>query len=487
MPEDRQATAIPLSQRLVRNFVMLFVANVAGQVLLLFAMVHLARVVGPVAFGVWGFAQAWMMYLFRIGEMGLEVAGIRAIAIGGSESVRPTVWNVLAVRLVLAVAMIAVIAMAVALGLFPEGSGKLLMIFSIAVLPVAAILEWVFEAHQEIPVVGLSRILKGFLFGGMVLLLVRNPDQIVDAAWFYTCSLVIPSLVVFVIAIRRFSLLPPRRDRESLRKLVRAALPIGVATTLSQVTLFIGTVLAGYLVLPERLGYYAAGHRLVIFVWVYAIVSLDRVILPQLSRLFGSSHDGFVSFVNKYLRALSLLAFPIAVCGFAGGAAVIHLLYGETYAASAMVFQVLCLALGIAMIRSVFEVGLIAAHRQRLYMYGMMGLVAVYCVLTFIGLKLWDIVGAAWASVVAEFCYAVYLLIVFRYLRIREVMRVCAKPMLASAVLFAAMLVTDTHALPSVIAGGVLGYPLLLLLFGGLAQKDLDMVVRLLLGRQAES
>jgi O-antigen/teichoic acid export membrane protein len=487
MPEDRQSPPVTTSQRLVRNFAMLFVANVAGQALLLFALVHLARVVGPVAFGVWGFAQAWMMYLFRIGELGLEVAGIRTIATSGADRVRTTVWNVLATRVALAIAMIAVVAVAVTLGAFPEGSGALLLVFSTAVLPIAVVLEWVFEAHQEIPVVGIARILKGVLFGGLVLALIRHDYQITEAAWFYVLSLVIPSLIVFVIATRRFHLVPPRFDWKGLLTLVKDAVPIGVATTLSQVTLFIGTILAGYMVLPERLGFYTAGHRLVIFVWVYAIVSLDRVILPQLSRLFGTSAEGFVAFVNKYFRALSLIAFPIAACGIAGGPAIIHLLYGETYAAGGIVFQILCLALGIAVIRSVFEVGLIAARRQRLYMNGMIGLVIVYAALTYVGLKFWDIAGAAWASVVAELCYATYLLIVFRYLGFRDVVQVCAKPMLAAGLLLAASFLAGAQSLLVVIAGGLVGYPLLLFAFGGLSTRDLDLLSSVFMRRQAES
>jgi O-antigen/teichoic acid export membrane protein len=446
-------------------------------------MVHLARVVGPAVFGAWGLAQAWMMYLFRVGEMGYEVAGIRAIATKPRESARTIVWNVLGVRMALAVVSLAAVAVAVWFSALPAESGTLLLILSLALFPVALVLEWVFESHQEVGSVGIARVLKGVLFGVLVLAFVRTSEQVTDAAWYYVVSLVVPTVVVFGLAMSRFELWPPRFSWPQLRALTREAFPIGIATVLSQFTLFAGTFIAGYTTSPERLGYYTAGHRLIIFIWAYGIVTSNRVILPQLSRLHTDSAEDFAAFVLKYFRILAIVAVPIVICAIAGGDEVVRLLFGASYSESAMVFKILSMALGCAVIRSVLEIGLVASRRQQTFMHGMIGLVVAYVAFTVAGLALWDINGAAWAAVAAELLYAMYLIVVFKSVGVGVFLRSATKPVLSGAVVLLVVYLTGLQSLPVVVAASLGGYLLLLIGSGELSRKEILFLTSRIPGR----
>jgi O-antigen/teichoic acid export membrane protein len=474
---------VKTSRRLFRNFVFLFSANVLGQIFYLGGLVYLARTFSPALFGIWNLAQAWMMYLFRGGEMGLEIIGIRAIASSASSEARPIVWSIVVVRFVLGIILVAVIVAACLAGAFPAESRSLIVLLALAVFPTGATLEWLFEAHQSVGIVSAARILKGALFGLLVLLVIRDESQILDAGWLYVLSLTVAACVATVAAFRRFELLPLTFSWEKAKELLRHAVPVGVAQILSQYTLFLGTILAGYMVSGEMLGFYSAGHRLVIFLWAYGIVTSNRVILPQLSRLFESDTATFAEFVQKYLRVLAVVSLPIGIIGVGGGEGIITLLYGTRYVQSVPVFQVLCLALVIAMIRSVLEVGLIASRRQDLYVKGMVWAAVLYSVFTFAGLHFWGIQGAAWAAVGAEACYAFYLMLVFHFVKIGEMLRVIWKPLTIFGGVLAALLLFDVRNLILAVLLGGGAYIALLAATGELTRNDFHLLADLV-GRE---
>ena len=128
---------------------------------------------------------------------------------------------------------------------------------------------------------------------------------------------------------------------------------------------FIGTFFLGYLVSEQELGYYTAGHRLVVFLWAYGITTSTRVILPQLSILHAQSEQQFGDFIAKYFKLLSVCACIIGIVTLLGGGAIVQLCYGSEYRESAPVLMILSGALVVAVIRSILETGLIASHRQR--------------------------------------------------------------------------------------------------------------------------
>jgi len=464
-------------RRLLRNFYVLFLSSVLGQLLYLVALVHLARVFGPGPFGVWSLAQAWMMYVLRAGEVGLEPIGIRSIASGGGEACRPVVSNVLGIRAALAVGLYLVMILFAWIGVFPSSSEQLVLIFALALFPTAFILEWVFEAHQSVVPVGATRILKGALFAGLVLLFTAGADQIQEAAYYYVLALSVSVVVVGVTAFRRYPLVPLRFSASGQRELLRASLPVGAATLLTQYTLFAGTIFAGYMVSQDQLGIYSAGHRLVIFLWAYGIVSSNRVILPRLTQLFKESRDQFARFVKRYIRVLALVALGMVIAALTGGEAIIMSLYGSRFGQSVEVFQILSVALAVAITRSVLEVGLIAAGRQVLVMRGMIGLALLYTVLTYVGLEIWGVNGAAGAAVIAELCYALYLGLVFGFVGPVQLVLAQWKVLVVALAVIVFLSVVNLESPALLMATGLLLYGGLLYLVGVLKKEDLQLLL----------
>lgn len=442
-------------------------------------MVQLARVVGPAAFGMWSYSQAWFFYLLRAGEFGLEVTGIRAIARDKSELKQRASW-VLTLRLLMATALFGLIVLLVFVGVIPGGSSNLVVLFSLGVFPVAISLEWLYEAVQRTRNVGLARVLKGLLFFLFVALAVKGSEDLEKSAIYYTLSLCIPALLLLIVARREFGFGRLGLSWQKGKELLREAWPIAVATLFSQYSLFFSTIFLGYVASEREVGFFTAAHRLVIFVWAYGIVASNRVILPTLSSYFRESEEKYGEFLRNVTRVLAIVALPIGVIGCVVARDFINLLFGPQYSSSSGVFQILVWALVVAVTRSGLEIGLIASHKQNQYLRGMAFVALLHTVLAPIGYTVHGIAGVAVAMLVAESCYAGYIVFVTRSARVVRLTVTMWRIPAAAVLTLLVLLIVPMPLLLSILAG-VMVYGGTLLLLGELSAAD-RLVLRQLVG-----
>ncbi len=420
-------------RRLLGNFVTLFAGNVVGQVLFFVGTLYLARVFGPSVFGVWSFAQAWQLYLLRLGEFGLEVTAIRRIA-RNPETTASWSANVVVMRLFFAMLLFAATLLSGFLGLIPFEAAHVVYLFALCVFPVALVLEWVFEARQNVIVTSLARIGKGILFIGGILLLVHEHTDITPSVLVYVMSVTIPSVVVLLWSVRSFGFeLSSFSIREAVR-VIRGASSVGVANILSHYSLFVGIMVVGYILTERELGHYSAAHRVVVLPWAYVFVSFQRVLLPSLSRWFVESRDRFGAFVEKFFRFTVLGSLTVGLAGTFVGPYFMSVLYSTEYAPATPVFVILLWALAVGGMRFIFEIALIASDNQVQYLKSIALLALIYTVFTPVLSANYGIIGAAWAGVIAECVYLIYLMWTFPYIPLRNSMAHIWKPVLVGCI-----------------------------------------------------
>ncbi len=457
------------------NFTVLFGGNVIGQLAYFVGLLYVARALGPAEFGTWNFSQVLMLYLLRVGDPGLEVRAIREVA-HNLETTRQRITSVILTRGAIALVLLILEGVAVTLGLLPIESVGLTMIFSIALLPTAATLEWVYEARQEVRYVSLARIMKGVLFAAFVIVALNSGPPSRMAAIGYVVSIAIPVVILSTVAIRHFGWGSVGAAWGEAPRLLAEGWPIGLISLLAQYCFFLGTLLGGYLWPANDLGLYTAGHRPVIFLWAYVIVSSNRVLLPSLTRFYHASGEQFIGFIERFFRLAALAAIPLSFIGIVVAPVMLPLLFGAQYASGVGVFQILLVALVIAMVRSIFEIALLAAEKQRDYLMGMGFLAVVYTLATPALMLTVGIEGAAWASVVAEASFLVYLMATFRGVRFPELLTQVVKPAVAIIPGGAVAALAVGVPMPVVVIVGLMAYVGILLLWKGIGQEDILLV-----------
>lgn len=463
-----------VSRKLLRNYVLMFGGNVLGQIAFFSGLVHLARVLGPAGFGAWNFAQTWLLYLFRGGEPGIETLAIREISMTPERTAEWMKRSYL-LRIPIAVMLYALTVGLVLLNLFPKSSAGLIAVFSLGVVVWSFTLEWVLEAKQDVIWVSVARVMKGVLFAVPVFVLVRVPESLTLSAWAYVGSLALSVSVIVFIVVRRFGWSDKKFTAHELGGALRAAIPLGAATTLSQYGLFFGTIAVGYILNDVELGYFTAAHRIVVFLWAYVIASSNRIVLPTLSRYFNTSKEDFDIFMRRFFRLSVLLAVPLGLAGTVVAPILFPVLYGHVYDSSIQVFQVLIWGLVAATIRSIFEVGMIASGDQRLYLRAMIIQALVYTAAS-LGLTVeFGIRGTAGAYVASELITLLYVVNVYSHARTASHIRDLWKPLTSLvASVFVAILVPSDVVTRGVIS--VMTYLGVFVIIKGVTAEDMRLL-----------
>lgn len=469
---------------LAKNFVMLFGGNVFGQSLFFLGFAYLARVLGPSEFGAWNFAQVFMLYLLRIGEFGLEVIGIKEVS-RNPHSTSSWIATVVSLRFIFALLLFGFAVVISVAGLLPAGTQMLVVISALAVFPMALLLEWVFEARQEVGLISIGRVLKGFLFSIGVFLLVSSSEDAERAAFLYVGSLALPGLFIFSVVISRFGFdWPSIGIRKGLDALVQSA-PVGVATLLSQYSLSLGTIVIGYLLSKEDLGFFTAAHRIVLFLWAYIITSMHRVLLPSLSRSFRESVDRFSGFIEKFFRLSALATIPIGILGTLSATSLMKILYSARYEPSGVVFGILLWGFVLASIRTILEIGLIASDRQKQYLKSVIFLSFVYTLLTPILILRAGIMGGAVAIASCEMIYLIFLMFTCPYSNPVSLLKNFWKPATAALVALGPMVFSNLQPLFK-IPFGLIVFGTVMLILKGVTLEDFAIIKSLIQRKSLE-
>jgi len=349
--------------------------------------------------------------------------------------------------------------------------------------PMAILLEWVYEGLQRLVQVSAARIAKGMLFFLFAIIFIKTDKDIKESSIIYVISLALPILFIFRIAWKEFGFgrLPTRSD---IFHTLRAAFPIGIATLLSNYSLFMGTIVVGYLLTAEDLGYYAAGQRIVIFLWAYLVNSLHRVLLPTLVKSYQQDFKAFSEFTVSFFRRAIIGTFGFGLIITAIAPVIIIFLYSTEYAASLRVFQYMIWAFVIAGIRCIFEISLIASDNQNRYLWGMIILALLYtCSIPILTLK-YGIAGAAIGSIVSEFGYLIFLIAIFPYLKFTSLLSHLWKPTLGLIAGILGVLIFSTFGWWLQLVISMSAYLLVLVVVKGISMEDIKWLITLLHGAE---
>jgi O-antigen/teichoic acid export membrane protein len=415
------------ARRLFHNFILLFAGNVSGQVMFFIGGLYLARVLGPAGYGLWSFAQAWQLYLLRAGEFGLEVVGIRELVRQPDQS-RTSIPTIVLLRVAIA-SILYLLTLAFALAdLMPYKAGSIVLLFSVSVLTSAFTVEWIYEARQRIPAVSISRFIKGLLFVPGVLIFVRGISDLSTSVIIYVLSLSLPVLFLFCLVTFDYGFHVSLIKFTDVIATLRKAAPIGLAAILSHYSLFIGAITVGYVLSRTELGLFSAAQRVVVMPWIHVFASFQRVLLPPLAKWFHESPERYLLFIERFFRLAVVSSIAVGIAGTFYGPSIMSLLYSAAYDSAGVVFLILLWAFVIAAVRLIFEIGLIAAEKQKRYLTGMALLAVVYSVATPILAFKFGINGAAWASVIAEGSYFIFLVFSFPQLEMKSLVNHMWKP-----------------------------------------------------------
>ncbi|MCH8806196.1 MAG: oligosaccharide flippase family protein [Planctomycetes bacterium] len=347
--------------KLLKNFVSLSVAEGVSKVVTFAAFAYVAHIAGPGGMGYVEFAAAAFLCAGLVVDLGFNPYGAREIA-RAPERTGQLVSEIVVARLFLAVfACLILAAMALWLDRAPV-ERRLLLLYGLSLLPMPLLLQWVFQGHELMGIVGISTVIRQTVFAVVVFATVRAPDWIWLVAAGEVAGVCCAALYLFHTYRRRFGFAVILRTRLS-RKLFREGLPIGLAQFFWAARIIGGTLILGFVATTHEVGLYGSAQRILValhtFVWLYFFN-----LLPSLSRAWRQDRSSFADIVDRSLRLVVWVAVGAAVLGVLLAGRAMTLAYGASFAPGGPILQ--CFA-GVCLISAIsghYRFGLIAAGRQ---------------------------------------------------------------------------------------------------------------------------
>jgi O-antigen/teichoic acid export membrane protein len=385
-------------KQLAKNFLSLASSEIARKILGFLSVAFLARRLSLADFGLVSLGYTILSYTINISTAGLNLYGIKETAHRSDNSL---VGRLLSLRLAIASVVFILTALVSILFVRDPVMTKLIIAFNCSLFAYAFLLEWHFQGTEEMNTISFGKSVTAAVYLVLILLLVRS-DR--DVLWVAVASVVgdfVMMLFYYMRYRREGNVIDLDADRAAWKLMIQQSLPLGFGTVLGQISSNLAPLIIAVMMTNDDVGLYSAASKLVVFLLLFDRV-LGVLLLPASARLRSVAPGQLSPRLGEALRWILLAALPICVGGTLLSNDIIHLVFGDNFAAAGGLFRILIWFLCFTMIHTVFNSGLVAVAPSRVYGRVMSISAIVYVLSITILTKLYGLNGAVFGVVLSE-------------------------------------------------------------------------------------
>jgi O-antigen/teichoic acid export membrane protein len=239
----------------------------------------------------------------------------------------------------------------------------LLLVYGLSLFAMPFLLQWTFQGHDKMHVVGIAQIIRQSVFVGIVFLFVRGVDNLL---WVGLAEVAgVSSAAAFTLIVyRRYFSGHGRTHWKLSRDLFRDGVPIGLSQMFWTIKMFGATFVVGLIATAEDTGYFAGAMR--IYVALHTFVYLYYFnMLPSMSRAWEEGPEKLAGLIRHSLKIVAGCSLIAGIVWVAGAPFIMTGAYGPSFISGAAALQWLAGACIAAAISGHYRFGLIAAGAQR--------------------------------------------------------------------------------------------------------------------------
>jgi O-antigen/teichoic acid export membrane protein len=389
-------------RRLAINFLFLSGGESTAKLLTFATFSYLARMLGPGNYGFLEFTLAVMVFFTLPVDLGLGAYGAREIA-RNRDRAASLLHEITGLRMALALCSMVILAIFIAVLRKPPELKLLLSFYGISLLAGPFLLQWFFQAHDQMRWVGAASIVRQAGFAVVVFAVCRRGVPLPYIGLIECGSVVAVSVFCIWVTRRKMGYPWPWPDLR-VRTLVShlsESVPIGLTELAWAFMWYFSTVLLGLIFSDWSLGWFGASHRVLMalhtFVWLYFFN-----LLPSISRCAGLPRTHLLELMDRSVRFTAWTGLLLAAVLTVLAHNVLRIIYGWFFAGAGDIFAILVWMLPVAMLSGHHRYILIAYRRQKQLLYSTTISAVVAVVLGLVLVPLFRGEGAAWALLIAN-------------------------------------------------------------------------------------
>jgi O-antigen/teichoic acid export membrane protein len=457
-------------KRPLQNIVAVAGADLLSRLLGFVANAYLARRLGTSAFGVMSIGFSVLGYVVLFSSPGLHVLGIREVA-ASSDRKDSLVWSINSLRMALAVIFVLVAVCIAWLFIQPIETRVTTIVFALSAIPLAFSLDWYFQAKERLVESSGSKVVVALVYLVFVLLLVSREGDVVWTAIAFLAANILSALWLLTLFRRTGGKVSVGWEIGAWHGLLRQSMPLGISGFLAQTIMNFPVLLVGALISSHDAGLFNAAMKL-----VFAVMIVDRVFyamfFPVISRHFTLGQEKFLSSSALALRILLAVAIPIVVECLVAAPQIVHLVYGQSFTDSALLFQVLLLYFLFSVVNTVFMCVMIAENRESEFTR-IMAVATGILVLACIGFSLaFGVLGTAASLALGEGTMTLILAMKEGRRVFPRLTRLVAPAFTAGMVMFGIMVQLHSVSHSLALGAGVIAFYVVLIILRGISKDE---------------
>ncbi len=368
----------PIPRRFLLNSGSIFAGEALARGATFLVAVVVARAFGPVALGEYGFAVAMMSVLLLVPDAGLHLFVVRELA-ASPERLRPVFWGVHWLKLPLLGAVLAFSILFCRFAVHDDGRRLFLLLLTAKVVlqTFSQAYMAIFKAFERMHYIAVQQLANAGLTGawvGAALLLNANLPVVVLGL---VVGQGLETWIGWRFVGREFSPgVPSSWDGSTLRRMLLAGAPIGVAAILQALNLRLDILTLGPFASNRTLGSYQAAAWFP--VGAYLLVSLLMTALfPKLARLVRNSGKRVNDYVANLLKIGVVVMTASSILLELLAPHLLKVLFGGGLEASALSLRILLIVFPFIFMNTAMFYVFVAAHKRKAYLSALLvGLVA---------------------------------------------------------------------------------------------------------------
>lgn len=400
------------SHRVIKNFLSLGIADVISRLLTTVLTIYVARELGVSTFGQLAFAAAFVAYFNLFADFGLTTLGIREISRDkNNTSVVGT--NILFIQITLSVILLALLCITLIIIPLDFRLKIITFIFGLGLIPAALNMSYIFQAHEKMEFIAITRVVTQLLFliVGFSLIYYFRDILVIPIVQLVTGILV--SVITFMLLRKQLKYAWSKVSMKESKALLRKALPFLLGAIMISIYANIDTVMLQFIKGERDVGLYNSAYKIINIIIGFSAMYAAAYFPVLVSKANESSEDVSLT-LNKILSNCAVLVFPVLVGGAILSRDLIEFIFGQQYQSAYPALAILFFIPMIGFLNMAQSNTLTAIDKQRQATSSTVAGAIVNMILNFLLIPGFGFIGAAIATVIAEISVCLYLIFSLR-------------------------------------------------------------------------
>jgi O-antigen/teichoic acid export membrane protein len=422
-----------------KNFIYLFSGDIGSRVLGFFATIYLARILGTSGFGLIHIGLAILSYAIIVGDGGLQFLGVRETA-GNPKNLHEFSGQLISTRFLLSLITLFVGIIAIYVFINSQELQTISIVYLLYILPGAFLLDWYFQGKKQIGYVSLGKFAGMLSYLIFILLFVHSMKDLTNIAWGWTLGSLTNAVILWIIFVRNKNPINFNWQPQRYKKLLKTALPLGVAIIITQVVMQFPPIFIGIVSTTSDVGLYSAAFKLVLL-----LLFFDRafyaIFYPTISYYFQESPEKLQHIFTNVLKLTVAFSLFVGLVSILCADFLIKIVFTSSFKEAVPIFQILVGYFILTLINSVFTFTLIGMNQEKIYIKSIIAGLIVFIISIIILGNYFGTVGAAASIVIYIFSSLIIQLLGLKPHLKLNYFRWVALPVLMTLIVFLPILI----------------------------------------------